>query len=156
MNTNIGTSSVTGGTTISATFVERKSRWPRKRPNAIAYAASRATRGGSAHAETVARQLVGHDRAQSAERRVGRKARRVELVGRIGLERGRNDEPERVERRQADDHEERVPRQEPDEAPARPSPHVASARPRTHRERPISTLAMPRSITATLAAVPLA
>ncbi len=36
MNTNIGTSSVTGGTTISATLVERKMRWPWKRPKTIA------------------------------------------------------------------------------------------------------------------------
>ena len=36
MKTNIGTSSVTGGTTISATLVERKTRWPRKRPKTTA------------------------------------------------------------------------------------------------------------------------
>ena len=36
MNTNIGTSSVTGGTTIRATLVERKILCPRKRPNTAA------------------------------------------------------------------------------------------------------------------------
>ena len=53
--------------------------------------------------------------------------------------------------------EERMPRHDPDEAPAGAGVLiVAAARRRTHSERPIRTLAMPSSITATPAAVPLA
>src|SRR5438034_10018554 len=84
-----------------------------------------------------------------------RETGRVELVGGIALERCRHDEPEGIERGDTDDHEERMPREQPHEPPARRRPHAASARRRTHSDRPISTLAIPNSMTATLAAVPL-
>ena len=49
-----------------------------------------------------------------------------------------------------------MPRHQPHETTAGAGSHVASARRRTHSESPIRTLAIPSSITATLAAVPLA
>src|SRR4029077_10598320 len=57
ISTNIGTSSVTGGTTISATLVERKSRWPGNRPKTTAYAARSAISVDTATDETVTRRL---------------------------------------------------------------------------------------------------
>src|SRR6266516_3635250 len=124
-------------------------------------------------------RLVEQDRAQRAESRVGGQARGVELVGGVTPDRRRHDEPERVQRRQADDYEERVSAHHSDEALApfpwcaravSPCPrtdsdrpidalapvgsHVVTIRLRTHSDKPIRTLAMPSSITATLAAVP--
>src|SRR5262249_26681301 len=101
-------------------------------------------------------RLVADDGAKGVERRVAREPGRGELVGRVGLQGRRDDEPDRVERRQADDHEEDEGRQRAAEASTGRRPHVAAAGRRTHNESPISTLAMPSSITATLAAVPLA
>src|SRR5437899_10039509 len=96
------------------------------------------------------------DRPERAERRVRRQPRRIEVVGGVGLERSRGDEPEWVERGEADQHEEGVPREHADHATAFRRSHAATACRRTHTERPINTLAIPSSITATLAAVPLA
>src|SRR5207253_609794 len=101
----------------------------------------------------------------------------IELVVGVASDRRREDEPERVERSQADDEEEGVPPQQSDQARAPSWSHVGSTRRRENCDRsieplgsidlhvvtirlraqsdnPISTLAMPRSITATLAAVP--
>src|SRR6266849_2452401 len=57
MKMNIGTSSVTGGTTINATLVERKTLCPRNRPNTTAYAASSAMNVEAATEETVTSRL---------------------------------------------------------------------------------------------------
>ena len=87
---------------------------------------------------------------------MGRKTRGVELVVGVRLESRRDDEPERVEGREADDDQEGVAPHQPHETTAGAGSHAATALRRTHRESPISTLAIPSSITATLAAVPFA
>ena len=86
---------------------------------------------------------------------MGRKAGGVELVVGVRLERCRDDEPERVEGREADHDQEGVARHQPHETAGAGS-HAATALRRTHRESPINTLAIPSNITATLAAVPFA
>src|SRR6478736_3384299 len=81
MNTNIGTSRVTGGTTISATLVERKSRWPRKRPNTAAYAASSATSVDAATDETVTKKLFHIQRGSGWSATIERSAWNVGWIG---------------------------------------------------------------------------
>src|SRR6476659_6091059 len=110
---------------------------------------------------------------------MGGKTGWIELVLGVRPERRRDDEPERVQGSQTDEDEERMPSERSHEAcpPSRPpagsmrlrgsgdgwielvgsgGSHVVTIRLRTHNDRPIRTLAMPSSITATLAAVPFA
>src|SRR4051794_41940468 len=76
MKTNIGTSSVTGGTTIRATLVDRKIECPRKRPKTAAYAASSATNVETATDETVTRKLFHIQRGSGSSKRIVRRAPR--------------------------------------------------------------------------------
>src|SRR5262245_29175658 len=124
-------------------------------------------------------RLVQEHRAQRSESRMRGKTSWVELVLGVRSERRRDHEPQRVQRGQADDDEEPVPSQRTHEARSLSWPYAGSTRPcwncdgsieplasvgshvvrtrlRTKSDNPIRTLAMPSSITATLAAVPFA
>src|SRR5581483_1212507 len=68
----------------------------------------------------------------------------------------RGDEVQRVERGQADHDHEGVPRERADDASSGGRLHATAAWRRTQTDRAIRTLAMPKSITATAAAVPFA
>src|SRR4051812_39286817 len=81
MKTNIGTSSVTGGTTNSATLVDRKIECPRKRPKTAAYAASSATNVETATDETVTRKLFHIQRGSGSSKRIVRSEPRVGWLG---------------------------------------------------------------------------
>ena len=83
-----------------------------------------------------------------------RETGRVELVGGARPEGGRDDKPQWIERCEADDDQERVLGEHADDAVAGGGPHCAIACLRTQSDSPIRTLAIPSSITATLAAVP--
>src|SRR5579859_7673536 len=86
MKMNIGTSSVTGGTTISATLVERKSLCPRKRPKTAPYAARSAMNVETATDDTVTRKLFHIQRGSGWWKIIERNALSVGWLGKpVGL-----------------------------------------------------------------------
>jgi hypothetical protein len=86
MKMNMGTSNVTGGTTISATLDERKSLCPRKRPKTAPYAARSATKVETETDETVTRTLFHIHRGSGSWKIIERSALSVGWLGKpVGL-----------------------------------------------------------------------